>query len=153
VNAEAEAVQGFLGRGDRAWQPMTRVPQSDPETWANNLYEAHVHRDPDSAVLCLSVRRLDRQPARDWRHLWAVKNDIAGDEAEAIELYPARSRLVDISNTYWLWAFPPGTRLPFGFDLEAAYQGLGGKLRHAGESAAHLAAILAAGLKDAGDGT
>lgn len=111
------------------WQPMERVPGAGPETWASDLYHAQVHRDADSAVLCLSVRRLDGLPVHDWRHLQAVKNDIAGTDAEAIELYPAASRLVDMSNTYWLWAFPPGTRLPFGFDLPGAYERLAGQFR------------------------
>ena len=72
------------------WQPMERVPGAGPETWASDLYHAQVHRDADSAVLCLSVRRLDGLPVHDWRHLQAVKNDIAGTDAEAIELLPRR---------------------------------------------------------------
>lgn len=90
------------------WQPMARVSQPGPkEVWASDLYEATVRRDPDGVVTCLAVRRKDRQPVHDWHHLQMVKNDIAGTAAEAIELYPATSRLMDREHTYWLWAFPP----------------------------------------------
>ena len=42
-----------------------------------------------------------------------MQNELVGDECEAIELYPAESRLVDTANQYWLWCFP--YRIPLGF--------------------------------------
>jgi hypothetical protein len=64
----------------------------------------------------LSIKRLDRQPIRDWRDLQRIKNEICGPECEGVELYPAESRLVDTSNQYHLFVFQPGVRLPFGFN-------------------------------------
>jgi hypothetical protein len=46
----------------------------------------------------------------------AIKNGIVGEECEAVELYPAESRLVDTANQYHLWALPSDLmRFPFGF--------------------------------------
>lgn len=65
----------------------------------------------------LSIKRLDREPCRDWRHFQQIKNEIIGPEYEAMELYPAESRLVDSANQYHLWGFyDPTYRFPFGFN-------------------------------------
>lgn len=61
----------------------------------------------------LSIKRHDRRPVHDWRHLQRIKNEILGPEVEAVELYPAEARKVDGANQYHLWAFP-GYRFPFG---------------------------------------
>jgi uncharacterized cupredoxin-like copper-binding protein len=84
------------------------------EMWKNDLYTVTVRRN-DKGVHHLSIRRNDRKPAHDWRHFQQIKNDIAGESIEAIELYPAESRLVDTANQYHLWCLPPGQTFPFGF--------------------------------------
>lgn len=73
----------------------------------------------------LSIKRLDREPIRDWRELQQIKNAIVGEESEAFEIYPAESRLVDSANQYHLWCFRPGFKIPIGFDtrLVAEYDG------------------------------
>jgi hypothetical protein len=86
------------------------------EVWRNDEYVVTVRRRDDGTVGSLSIRRADRRGARDWRDFQRIKNEIAGDEAEAVELYPAKSRTVDSANQYWLWCFPPGMRLPLGMD-------------------------------------
>lgn len=66
----------------------------------------------------LSIKRVDRQPLHDWRALQAIKNAIAGPECEAIELYPAESRVVDTANQYHLFVFvDPDYRIPVGWML------------------------------------
>lgn len=68
------------------------------------------------AVVHLSIRRVDRAPARDWRDLQRIKNQLVGPECEGIELYPAESRLLDSANQFHLWvAKDPGWRFPFGY--------------------------------------
>lgn len=67
-------------------------------------------------MICLSIKRIDKEAIHDWRHLQEIKNALVGEECEAVELYPAESRLVDTSNQYWLWCFAdPEVRMPFGF--------------------------------------
>jgi hypothetical protein len=63
----------------------------------------------------LSIKRNDRRVLHDWRDLQRIKNEICDPECEAIEIYPAESRLVDTSNQYHLWVFPKGKFIPFGF--------------------------------------
>lgn len=63
----------------------------------------------------LSLRRNDRKAMQDWRHLQAIKNELCGEEREAVQIYPAESRLIDESNQIHLWVYPQGARLPFGY--------------------------------------
>lgn len=125
------------------WQPMERMhavidpdiallAKTDPrvrevldqsrEVWGNDLYTVIVYRDSRNRVSHLSIRRDDREAARDWRHFQQIKNDIAGPDCEAVELYPAEDRLVDMANQYHLWVFPPGFRIPFGFQERAVQE-------------------------------
>jgi hypothetical protein len=51
--------------------------------------------------------------------LQQIKNELIGPEHEALELFPAESRLINISNEFHLWAHPTsGYRFPFGFCAE-----------------------------------
>lgn len=87
------------------------------EYWLNDIYQVEVRRSPEIDSAHLNIRRRDGQTIfRDWRHFQQIKNDIIGPECEAVELYPAESRLVDTSNKYHLYACTdPGFRFPFGF--------------------------------------
>ena len=60
------------------------------------------------------VSRLDGTAVRDWRDLQRVKNEFAGPEREAAELFPAEARLVDTGNAYHLWVLPAGEHFPWG---------------------------------------
>ena len=59
--------------------------------------------------------RRDRSATHDWRHLQRIKNELCGPEREAIELYPAESRLVDTNNQYHLFVLPEGFTMPLGY--------------------------------------
>jgi hypothetical protein len=92
------------------------------EVWRNNVYEVWVRLNvtkPDAKwpqMTWLSIKRLDRGVMRDWRHLQRIKNDIVGPEHEAVELFPAESRLTDTSNQYHLWVLSDkDVRFPFGW--------------------------------------
>lgn len=63
----------------------------------------------------LLVRRHDGSPIRDWGTLQAIKNAVAGENATAVEVFPAQRDLVDQANIYHLWVLP-GV-LPFGLHL------------------------------------
>ncbi len=86
------------------------------ELWINDLYQVQV-RHMDDLMVHLNIRRRDGGPIlRDWRHFQQIKNELVGPECEAIELYPAESRLVDTSNKYHLYAVKdPTFRFPIGF--------------------------------------
>jgi len=114
----------------RAWQPMTRgtlnpamavLRDGSKEAWGNDLYQCVVQYDGDSrdGAICLTIKRHDRSAVRDWRHLQQIKNEVAGLDREAVELFPDEARLMDTSNQYWLWVAPAGDRFDLGFDLGA----------------------------------
>jgi hypothetical protein len=63
----------------------------------------------------LSIKRVDGAAIHDWRDFQRIKNELVGEEAEAVELYPAESRLVDGANQYHLFCVLGG-RWPIGFD-------------------------------------
>lgn len=85
------------------------------EMWQNDRFTVVVQRRQDGSVVSLSVRRADRKPDIGWRDLQRIKSQLAGDETEGFELFPAESRLVDTANQRWLWCMPPGEMLPVGF--------------------------------------
>lgn len=90
------------------------------EYWKNDQYQVAIDKETEGnttpmRVWHLSIKRLDKQPIHDWRDLQEIKNQLIGPECEALELYPAESRLMDTANQFHLWAFPDGEFIPFGY--------------------------------------
>jgi hypothetical protein len=106
-------VQSLIGAevadADR-WEPL--YPASQDGYWGNSMVTVHVQHHANHAQI--SYHRHDRAPIHDWRIGQRIKNEVLGPEWEAIEIYPAESRLVDTSNEYHLFAI--NGPLPFGFD-------------------------------------
>lgn len=105
------------------WQPLQRaVPESRPsgllegevlvDVWVNDTYLAWEY--DFGAWKHLSIKRRDREPIHDWRHLQQIKNEIVGHDREAVELYPSSDRVLDASNQYHLWVLPKGKRMLIG---------------------------------------
>lgn len=84
--------------------------------FGNGRYTVFMRTDEDSGFTHLSLHNTQRSPVRDWRHLQRIKNELCGPEREAVEIFPAESRLLDVANEYHLWVFPDGMRIPLGFD-------------------------------------
>lgn len=85
-----------------------------PQVFINNIYRVQVRRD--GPLVQLTITRLDGKPCKDWRHFQEIKNELVGPEFEAVELYPAESRLVDMDNEYHLWVnADPLFRFQFGY--------------------------------------
>jgi hypothetical protein len=120
-----------------AWSPFARTGQivrdqngTLPEgtVWRNSRYQVvvrHCGREDSPAIVWLSIKRHDGEPARDWRDLQRLKNELVGTDVEAVELFPAESRLVDNANQSHLWCFP-GFRFPFGFQVRLVSEGTKG---------------------------
>jgi len=129
TRAEAEE----LARKHADQAAWLRQPLSDQELdtvvnqlvdcviYKNNLYQVSVYDKVQSIggfpeLIHLSIKSIDKQPIRDWRHLQRIKNEIVGEEHEAVELYPAESRKVDLANQFHLWVLKDAElRFPFGF--------------------------------------
>jgi hypothetical protein len=92
---------------------------AETEVWVNSLYQVHIVRTATNGfgvpMVWLSIKRHDKLPIHDWRDLQRIKNELLGPEIEAIELYPAESRVVDTANQFHLWAFPQGVAVPLGW--------------------------------------
>ena len=77
--------------------------------YRSEYYQVAIDKDPTHGfpgmiVWHLSIKRHDKEPIMDWRDLQDIKNKLAGPEVEAIQLFPAETRLVDSANQYHLWA-------------------------------------------------
>lgn len=92
--------------------------RDEAKTFLNDTYQVEIRPyGGHGEFLWLSIKRIDRQPLHDWRELQKIKNELVGPECEAIELYPAESRLTDSANQYHLWACPdPKFRFPVGWE-------------------------------------
>lgn len=104
------------------------------QCWKNSRYTVLVRYTKDrfgDDLVHLSIKRNDKNPMHDWRDMQRIKNEILGEDEEAVEIYPAESRLVDTANQYHLWCFM-GQRLPFGYEAERIVMeevSVGGKQR------------------------
>lgn len=106
------------------WQPLQHVGDEDSEglryeCWENARYFCSVRRHKkgfflkNAPYIVIGISNTDESAFHDWRDFQAIKNQIAGKEWEAIELYPAETRLKDPSNHFYLWCVPKGI-LQFG---------------------------------------
>jgi hypothetical protein len=85
--------------------------------FVNNIYQVQVQPTGDNGdFLHINIRRLDGGMVKDWRHFQQIKNEIAGPEREALEIYPAESRKVDTSNKWHLWVLPEGAKVNLGWE-------------------------------------
>jgi hypothetical protein len=82
--------------------------------YRNNFYVVVIEMTAPLIHAC--IRRHDGRPCTDWNDLQQIKSELIGPEHEALELFPAESRLINTTNEYHLWAHPKsGFRFPFGF--------------------------------------
>jgi hypothetical protein len=118
----------------RAWEHEKSLTIS---VWINNIYQVKISKVKTLSkswppMLHLSIKRIDKEPIHDWRDLQKIKNELVGPEHEALELYPAESRVVDMANQYHLWVFKdPEVVIPVGWDtgMKIGKSGGGSKQR------------------------
>lgn len=89
------------------------------QLFENNRYQV-IRREypegPFGPYVHLTIRNQDGTSRRDWREFQRIKNELVGEEAEGVEIYPAESRLVDTINHYHLWVFRE-YRFPLGMTV------------------------------------
>lgn len=111
------------------WGRWTLIPTNlDAILVANNYFAVHADLGDQvefgvrigMPVLHLSFRRQDRSKATEigWREKQRMKNELCGSNTEAVELFPAESRMVDGSDQYHLWVSPPGMTWAVGYHQE-----------------------------------
>jgi hypothetical protein len=112
----ADEKLAFIERSVRLLNPL-RVFQ-------NNLYHVEIadSRDIAPGFIHLAISRRDGGTCNEWADLQQIKNEIVGPEHEAMELFPAESRLVNASNEYHLWVHSdPGFRFPIGWSQRVVF--------------------------------
>lgn len=117
VNVRTPMIRTFLESGGRKHHYRYRSPQpaTAAAAFANRLYDGVVLTFEDGSMH-LSFKRKDRSAIRDWRHFQAIKNEIAGPDREAIEIFPPEWNLIDAANEYHLWVLPEGQGSPLGLE-------------------------------------
>ena len=118
----AEVKQQFPDKVDEAEDIIKEHIESknNTKTFVNDKYRVTARKVTSSMVLCdviwLSLQRVDGKAIHSWKDLQDIKNQLVGPNHEAIEIYPAESRLVDTSYQYHLWVFSdPTYRVPLGY--------------------------------------
>lgn len=83
--------------------------------WQNRFYTVvkKLLDGTEEGPIHLSIRHNQRKAVRDWRHFQRIKNDLAGPEREAVEIFPAESNLIDTANQYHLFVYPVGRHSEF----------------------------------------
>jgi hypothetical protein len=138
MNSEA-LINSIMACAKADWTPFEKavpIPSQHPvmqaaaerdregtnyQLYKNNQYQVAVYEREAQAqgwpmMIHLSIKRLDKEAVHDWRDLQRIKNELVGPEHEAVELYPAESRLVDSANQYHLFVLADAeSRFPFGF--------------------------------------
>jgi len=83
--------------------------------YANDKYQA-IMTEQENAIW-LSIKNHDRTTDIPWQHKQWIKNDLCGEEAEGVELFPAQSRMWNTANQYHLFVMKDKERIPVGFDF------------------------------------
>ena len=58
-------------------------------------------------IVNLSLRHVTNAAITDFSDFHRIKTELGGAEAEAVQIFPAESRLVDSCNQYHLFVFAP----------------------------------------------
>lgn len=119
----------FRASGDwGAWERLPLTPgQAGTNGWASECQVCHrnrvfavLERMDATGVTHLAVSSLSGvRPT--WPEMQRIKDEIAGPEATAIEVYPPLSQVVDEADMFHLWVLRG--KLPFG--LHVGYRALG----------------------------
>jgi len=99
------------------WERLRHVGDEDSygmtyERWENSCYYCSVRRYKkgffikNSPYILIGISNNDDTSYHDWRDFQHIKNNIAGRDWEAVELYPSESRLKDPSNRFYIWCVP-----------------------------------------------
>lgn len=93
--------------------------EPNPEVWLNDRYAVIVQRRDDDSIYLLRIRRIDGAHQIPWEIMQRIKDELAGENAEGVELYPDAARRIGVADR-WMWVKRPGERWPIGIDEKAA---------------------------------
>lgn len=111
------------------WEVLTFPPCSiSPDGWPATITTAHrnkvfsvLDRMDVTGIRHLAVSSLSGiRPT--WPEMQRIKDDLAGNDATAIEVYPPNHQVIDQADMYHIWVLRG--KLPFGLHLENRLPGL-----------------------------
>lgn len=111
------------------WETLDFLPGTvGSGGWTAFITRAHrnrvfsvLDRDAELGIRHLAVSSLSGiRPT--WREMQRIKNELAGVDATAIEVYPPQSQVVDEADMFHIWVLRG--KLPFGLHIEAKHPGL-----------------------------
>lgn len=104
------------------WGPWETMPNplrstANPRGWLSQVETVHrnkvfsvLERHDKSGAVHLAVSSLsERRPT--WWEMQRIKDEIAGPDATAVEVYPPQNEVVDEANMFHIWVVPEA--LPF----------------------------------------
>lgn len=105
-----------------AWERIPLAPGQIGSGWTKDFHTAHrngvfcvLERDlPDGGRHLMINSLSNTRPT--WWEAQRLKNEIAGEGATAVEVYPPQSEVVDAADAYHLWVLPH----PFPHSLRPA---------------------------------
>lgn len=117
---EPERWGRWIDQTARCFHPFARVNRIS-RAFSNQVLSVQMSEDETEwgTVLHLWVRRNDQGTGVTWTDLQRIKDELIGPERTGVQVYPARSDLVDAANIYHVWVLPEGFKLPFGLDRVA----------------------------------
>lgn len=103
------------------WETLTLAPGQAGRGWAAFITTAHrnkvfcvLDRQAEAGVRHFAVSSLSGQRPT-WPEMQRIKDELAGLDATAIEVYPPRDQVVDGADMFHIWVLRG--RLPFGLHL------------------------------------
>lgn len=99
------------------WEKLTFPRGSAGRSWAAGFTTAYRNRvfsvlvrDAGSAVHMAVSSLSGERPS--WHEMQRIKDELAGEDSTAVEVYPPKSEIVDDADMFHIWVLPE--RLPFG---------------------------------------
>lgn len=98
---------------------QSKIPTGLVQAFRNNLYSVQVFQrkmngsEQLAALFGIRAHVGAMSSKMTWAIKQRIKNELAGSERLAFEVYPPVSELVDDADMYWLWIMPEGERMPF----------------------------------------
>ena len=112
----------FRASGDwGVWETIPLAPGQGGDGWAGQCHQVHRNRVfavlvrmDHSGAIHLAVSNLSGvRPT--WPEMQRIKDDIAGPNVTAIEVYPPKAEVVDEADMFHIWVIRG--KLPFGLHL------------------------------------
>lgn len=101
---------GWMREMDRAW-----VSEDGQYSVMSRLLRTPVGKVEHVAITSAAgCGKCDGSGDIPWAVKMQIKNELFGEKRAAIEVYPPQDRLVDAADTYHLWVFEKGFKMPFG---------------------------------------